>query len=228
MDRVKAFFAATEGVGDRVKDFMEHQPFGASTKDADEYRAYKRSLRFTKEKPMTFSDWKAQRRRADTAKKSGPPQYGPEYIKKTYGITIIPLSEPPKDEKEMIFKIKADLMQWLGFIKSSDVYRQNILEIANAWKNGDPGEGHKYHGLFSDPKFKATPVNLSKMIHAAEGVNGWAESAEIIDGDQEFCVEMGWVCSDLADMLRLRYGKMLGGISSGDGDEGHVYYQINL
>ena len=104
-------------------------------------------------------------------------------------------------------------------IKTSDIFKANCNEAEKYFKDhytDEPADKFNYNFFKS-------------IISIGEGVNGYETTIQILDSYQDVIIYMNWIVNDIADMLEIKYSDYLqGGISTGDGDEGTIYYSINI
>lgn len=132
-----------------------------------------------------------------------------------------------------------------GFNKAYNIDKSFFNSVEKDYKD----KREVYNDMLHDAKFianKITSSNIFKVncdeamkslpdekidkgiIDICEGVNGYDETIQILNADQDVIIAMNWIVYDIADMLDLKYAKYTGGIGTGDGDEGTIYYSINI
>ena len=116
----------------------------------------------------------------------------------------------------LLKRSRLKLRSFLAAIKKSKVYPV-FLEDCVKETAEDPD-------LYDGPW---TAKELDRFIQINEGINGWEESIEVVhNAPQEVNVLLMPITDDLATMLKIRFKNWITGVSTGDGDEGHIYYQI--
>ena len=127
-----------------------------------------------------------------------------------------------KDKKEVFNSILKDCKDWVKKIINSKAFEDNANELIH---------NEELMKLIQDEYGEYYKPSLSRfrsIFKVKEGIAGYEESIHIIDGSQSENVEFGWVCGDLSRMLEIKYNNYLSNISTGDGDEGHIYYTIKV
>lgn len=134
-----------------------------------------------------------------------------------YRINITPLEDIGNGtDAEIVKAIYAEAKKFLVAIKKSKVYPIFLEDCAKETAK-DP---EMYDGAW-------TAKELDRFIQINEGINGWEESIEVVhEAPQEVNVLLMPITDDLATMLKIRFKNWISGVSTGDGDEGHIYYQI--
>lgn len=134
-----------------------------------------------------------------------------------YRISITPLEDIGNNTTADIVKaIHVEAKKFLAAIKKSKVYPVFLEDCAKETAE-DPD-------LYDGPW---TAKELDRFIQINEGINGWEESIEVVhNAPQEVNVLLMPITDDLATMLKIRFKNWITGVSTGDGDEGHIYYQI--
>lgn len=134
-----------------------------------------------------------------------------------YRISITPLEDIGNNTTADIVKaIQVEAKKFLAAIKKSKVYPVFLEDCAKETAE-DPD-------LYDGPW---TAKELDRFIQINEGINGWEESIEVVhNAPQEVNVLLMPITDDLATMLKIRFKNWITGVSTGDGDEGHIYYQI--
>lgn len=131
--------------------------------------------------------------------------------KKAYGIDLVKVESGKfKTDKELFDSMVKDGNQWASKIKSSKLFKENI-EMMIADNNGNTTISH-----------------YKSVIKISTGVNGYKESIQVINGSQDDCIDLGWVCDDIANMYAFKYSNYLNNVYCGDGDEGHIYYEMKI
>lgn len=134
-----------------------------------------------------------------------------------YRISITTLEDIGNNTTADIVKaIQVEAKKFLAAIKKSKVYPVFLEDCAKETAE-DPD-------LYDGPW---TAKELDRFIQINEGINGWEESIEVVhNAPQEVNVLLMPITDDLATMLKIRFKNWITGVSTGDGDEGHIYYQI--
>ena len=135
--------------------------------------------------------------------------------KDNYGISIERVNTEYDDPKKFYNDIVSDCKSWLTKILNSSTFKEkieNLLADEKELENIDHNAGSKPSLSYFKSIFKIK-----------EGVNGWTETIQVCDGSQDECIYFNWIVYDLADMIDEKYDL---GCSCGDGDEGHIYYDI--
>lgn len=134
-----------------------------------------------------------------------------------YRISITPLEDIGNNTTADIVKaIQVEAKKFLAAIKKSKVYPVFLKDCAK--------EAAEDPDLYDGPW---TAKELDRFIQINEGINGWEESIEVVhNAPQEVNVLLMPITDDLATMLKIRFKNWITGVSTGDGDEGHIYYQI--
>lgn len=160
---------------------------------------------------------------------------------KSYGISEAELKLPDDfdDTPENIYKhMLADATKWFRKIQNSQPFKQAVKKLVDDY-NALPAETrHDYNSVddgknwpgwaFGEaahrPGFKPTYSFFNGAFKPSEGVNGWEESMEYSDWEQDQITSFlaAWAY-DVAELLEQKYGI---GIDLGDGDEGHFYYNL--
>lgn len=153
-----------------------------------------------------------------------------EYVKafgKAYGISVDELREPEKEyknNKEAYEDMLTDAKKFASKILNSQLFKANVEELIKDEEKLD----YCLCG-YGNSRPKPTLSHFKSIVKIEEGVNGYDESMQILDGTQEENVEFGWIAYDIGNMLDIKYAEWLHyGVSNGDGDEGHIYYQIRV
>lgn len=159
-------------------------------------------------------------------------------FKTRYGVDLAELGEAKFSNKsEVINSMRKDVSAWVIKIKSSAYCRQLVNTACDDIKKKIDGEDTStdvdllYDVLVYDfelSKNQITPTVILKYIKVHEGVNGWNSSIAITSDDtpQEVNIFLGFICEDVSKMLKIVYSKYIDGAGFGDGDEGHVYYNL--
>lgn len=134
-----------------------------------------------------------------------------------YHINITPLENIGNGSTAEIIKaIQTESKKFLATIKKSKVYPVFLEDCAKETAK-DPD---MYDGAWNAKE-------LDRFIQINEGINGWEESIEVVhDAPQEVNVLLMPITDDLATMLKIRFKDWISGVSTGDGDEGHIYYML--
>ena len=129
------------------------------------------------------------------------------------------LTKKYKTEKEVYNDMLHDAKEIANKIKTSDIFKANCNEAEKYFKDhytDEPADKFNYNFFKS-------------IISISEGVDGYETTMQILDSYQDVIIYMNWIVNDIADMLEIKYSDYLkGGISTGDGDEGTIYYSINI
>ena len=112
-----------------------------------------------------------------------------------------------KDKREVYNDMEADAKFIANKIASSNIFKVNCDEAMKS---------------LPDEKINKDIIDID------EGVNGYDESMQILDTDQDVITAMNWIVYDIAEILEIKYSDYLGYIDTGDGDEGTIYYSINI
>lgn len=138
-------------------------------------------------------------------------------IKTQYHIDVTPIEDIGNGtEAEVIKALQSEAKKFLAVIKKSKAFPTFLEDCAKTTAN-DPD---LYDGPF-------TAKELNQFLQINEGVNGWAESIEVVhDAPQEVNVLLMPVTDDLALMLKIRFKNWIDHVHTGDGDEGHIYYWL--
>lgn len=112
-----------------------------------------------------------------------------------------------KDKREVYNDMEADAKFIANKIASSNIFKVNCDEAMKS---------------LPDEKINKDIIDID------EGVNGYDESMQILDTDQDVINAMNWIVYDIAEILEIKYSDYLGYIDTGDGDEGTIYYSINI
>ena len=141
--------------------------------------------------------------------------------KKHYGISIEIIEHGVYHKEEDLYRdMEKDVKSWVAKIINSDVFKEAVDSLL-----ADP---KKLEYILDDPK-DATLQHFKSLFKVEEGVNGFEESMQICEGTQDEQIEFNWVTYDIAQMVELKYGSYLEhDVSCGDGDEGHIYYNMYM
>jgi hypothetical protein len=146
-------------------------------------------------------------------------------VKKGYGITLTPYSEGSfKNQTALVNQIRKDVSTWVAAMKRSSTLKQYLQKLI------DNDRGQYVNDILEDhfPGSQTlTPTMLMRFIVANEGVSGWQENIQIIDGGQETCLFLNDITDEIAQMLNVQFAAYGIGADIGDGDEGHVYYNTS-
>lgn len=146
---------------------------------------------------------------------------------KHYGINnLVPKIESGhfKDTKSLYNSMEMDCKGWVLKISNSKIFKSYVNELLN---NPDAMESImiEYDGG-KRPESSYTLSYFKSILKVDEGINGYSDSMQIIDGSQSENIEFGWIVNDIARMLEIKYEHYVGRVGTGDGDEGTVYYEI--
>lgn len=141
--------------------------------------------------------------------------------KKHYGISIEIIEHGVYHKEEDLYRdMEKDVKSWVAKIINSDVFKEAVDSLL-----ADP---KKLEYILDDPK-DATLQHFKSLFKVEEGVNGFEESMQICEGTQDEQIEFNWITYDIAQMVELKYGSYLEhDVSCGDGDEGHIYYNMYM
>lgn len=144
-----------------------------------------------------------------------------DQVKNGYHINLEKLPDDTKlTNSQVLSDMRSTVAKWITSIKSSTLFKQNLQAIIS-----DETVVKRIAEEYGIDESKITASFLEKHIRLQEGIAGWNDSMQICDGTQSERIEMNWLVADIAQMLRYRYGKYISP-STGDGDEGHIYYQL--
>lgn len=147
-----------------------------------------------------------------------------EDAKKYYNISDIDEIESGsfKTDKDVFDSMLKDCKAWTKKIINSQAFKDSINEIISDESTMDSISSEYYSG------YKASLSGFKSVFKVEEGINGWKESIQVLDGSQTENICLGWVCYDLARLIEIKYKNYVGSVGIGDGDEGHLYYQISM
>lgn len=166
---------------------------------------------------------KIQKQKEECEKRRKDTEKFVQDCQKHYNITnILPKLDTDFDSTEKVYEsMLKDVKSWTRNITNSVPFKEFVKQLAD-----DP---KRVEYIFYSHKPTPTVSYFKTIVVPSEGVNGYNESMQIIEGSQDECVEFGWITDDIAKMCEIKYSKYLkGGVSTGDGDEGHIYYKINI
>lgn len=126
-------------------------------------------------------------------------------------ITPIPVGQITNQD-QLIRQLQSDAKKYLAAMKRTKIYKDYLERCV------EEGQ-HDWNEHW-------TTQELDRAVSIQEGVNGWEESIQVIDDSQEMCIVLGDVVWDLAEMFEARFANYITDVSTGDGDEGHIYYMI--
>lgn len=130
-----------------------------------------------------------------------------------------PIDKDYKSTKDVFNDMLKDAKQIANKITSSDVFKANCDEAKIYLKN---------RGYTVEDLAKIDYNFFKNAISIEEGVNGYEETMRILDEDQDVMVAMNWITSDIGNMLEMKYVDYVSNMDIGEGDEGHLYYNLHL
>lgn len=149
-----------------------------------------------------------------------------EDCKKIYSIDdISPKLEPGlfTSEKSVFESMIKDIKKWSRLMVNSNAFKVHVQELMKDQEQID----WIFVAYTKQPKPSVS--YFKSLISPKEGINGYKESIEIMDGSQEENSEFSWITEDIARMCSIKYDNYLSrGVGTGDGDEGHIYYEISI
>lgn len=137
--------------------------------------------------------------------------------KKHYGISVEKLTEDKNNSEDPKYydMVLKDVKEWTTKIINSKIFKDYCTELL---KDNDTLD------LIKDEygeTYKPSYSNFKSLFKPKEGINGLKESIEICEGSQCERIKFGWINYDIARLVNYKYGFK---VSTGDGDEGHIYY----
>ena len=163
--------------------------------------------------------------KAETANKQSVQQHL-DAFQKHYKISVAPIPDGSfKSERDVYNAMLSDVKKWVSQITSSQAYTQAMQKVCDAHNSGSAGDNDP---LWFYEEEKVTVKTITSWFKIGEGVNGWQESIEISDGDQEERSFLEPIISDIVLLLKTKYENYLSSVSNGDGDEGTIYYHIKM
>ena len=97
--------------------------------------------------------------------------------------------------------------------KINEIYN-DIIKFCNKWVS-EKNRDKEYQNRIKKSIESSDTINYNGL-HVYDG----GDYIEIIDGDQEACIELNWIVNDLATAVEKEFGIAVG---TGDGDEGCIY-----
>ena len=148
-----------------------------------------------------------------------------DYIKACndkYSIQLVPTDKKFVSEKDVYNDMITNGNRWLNSIKNSKAFKDYCQELIS---NKEEME-HLFSDYVKPPTASVSYFKSILKLH--EGINGYKESIEVINGSQMERIYFGWVCDELSKMYEIVYPDNVGSVGCGDGDEGHLYYEISI
>lgn len=130
-----------------------------------------------------------------------------------------PIDKDYKSTKDIFNDMLKDAKYIANKITSSDVFKANCDE-AKVYL--------KHRGYTVEDIAKIDYDFFKNAISIEEGINGYEETMQILDEDQDVMVAMNWITSDIGNMLEMKYMNYVSNMDIGEGDEGHLYYNLHL
>ena len=166
---------------------------------------------------LNKKDQEFENRRKEEEKKKNYENKLKEWKDKYNIIDIKECDKSFDSEEDKYDSIINDCKRWLTKILNSKEFKDYVEKLLSDKEKLDS------IGAFDPGMSKPSLSYYKSIFKIEEGVNGWSESISICDGTQDECIYFNWVTYLIAELVEFRYNLKC---DCGDGDEGHIYYDL--